>query len=529
MRINKPVITPAPVLATGIPASRITPYQRLRRMVLAHLLFEDNFYTDGKQTTEAIAEAVSRCTPQDVLNLAVEAREVQNLRHVPLFLLRELARHAATGEYVEHGLATVIQRPDEIGEYLALYFKDNPNQPLSAASKRGLGRAFNKFNEFQFAKNNADGAYTLRDALFLTHAKPKDSEQALIFQKIIGGFCDVCSRPLDKHVGARGGALKHEPVERKLMVPNTWETRLSAGESKKSTFEDLIQSRLIGGLAMLRNLRNMVEAGLPKTLIRQGLMQANYKRVLPFRFIAAALTVPSLEDIIEEAFLAKVDEFEKLAGHTVAILDVSGSMRQQLSQRGGTRSYTTRGGERRTSEPMTRMQAGIALMILLREQCESINIYATAGDDHAHRHQTALVRPRRGFALRDELMAHDYDGSKSLGGGGIFLTQVMDYCAAAERTNGTPDRVIVLTDEQDTSYGSFAFDRQYDPAKANAFGRQNYIINIAAEHDGIGYSKFHKIDGWSEATIRYVAEAERESQTVAPKGRQYRSASASRQ
>jgi len=525
-RTNKRIVVPAPRLAggAGAEASRITPLQRLRRIVLAHLLWEDNFYSDGVSTTQAIADSVAKVSPQDVLNLAVEAREVQNLRHVPLFLLREAARHDHLKGIVSDGLARVIQRPDEIGEYLALYFKDDANQPLSAASKKGLARAFNKFNEFQFAKNNRDGAFTLKDALFLTHARPKDEEQADIFRAIAGGFCRVCLRRSDAHTGVRGGRLRHEFDERKLMVPNTWETRLSAGESAASTFTDLIQNRQIGGLAMLRNLRNMKEAGLSKTLIRQGLMEANYQRVLPFRFIAAALQVPAFEDIIEEAFLSKVDQFDRLSGHTVAIIDVSGSMSQPLAVRGGARSYVSRSGAVRTSEPMSRLQAGIALMMLLREQSESISIYATAGSDSLRRHRTEQVRPRRGFALRDELQ-HAYS---RLGGGGIFLTQVMDAVAEAERGN-VADRVIVFTDEQDTS----GYGRAYNPANANAFGRENYIINVAAEHNGIGYNKFHKIDGFSEAAIRYIAEIEKPEVPVESKSmtRRYQrqSASSSRQ
>lgn len=35
--------------------------------------------------------------------------------------------------------------------------------------KHGLANAFGKFDEYQFAKYNRDGAVKLRDVLFLTH------------------------------------------------------------------------------------------------------------------------------------------------------------------------------------------------------------------------------------------------------------------------------------------------------------------------------------------------------------------------
>lgn len=529
-RSNKYVATPAPRTAGGFgaEASRITPYQSLRRLVLANLLWENNFYSDGVEITKAIAAAVPKVAPDQLLNLAIEAREQQHLRHVPLFLLREAARHEKTRGIVADGLERVIQRPDEIGEYLALYFKDKADQPLSAGSKKGLAAAVNKFNEFQFAKNNRDGAFSLKDALFLTHAKPVNDEQADIFKKIIGGFCATCGRREDKHKGVRGGVLKHEFVENKLMIPNTWETRLSSGENKASVFVDLITSNKIGGLAMLRNLRNMKEAGVSREVIRRGLMEANYQRVLPFRFIAAALIMPEFESMIEEALLSKTADFDVLPGHTVGIIDVSGSMGGQLSQR-PSRAYTSRKGQSRISEPMTRLQAAAALGMLLREQTESISLYATAGSDHRSLHKTEQLRARRGFALRDEITA----AADRLGGGGIFLTQVMDFVANAEKGNRV-DRVIVFTDEQDTSSGG----RAYNPANANAFGTENYIINVANEKFGIGYNKFHKIDGWSESAIRYITELEKPEVLPAPKamskrmsGRNYqsRAASSSRQ
>jgi 60 kDa SS-A/Ro ribonucleoprotein len=44
-------------------------------------------------------------------------------------------------------LERVIQRPDELTEFLAIYWKDG-RQPLSAQVKKGLARAFRKFNEY---------------------------------------------------------------------------------------------------------------------------------------------------------------------------------------------------------------------------------------------------------------------------------------------------------------------------------------------------------------------------------------------
>jgi 60 kDa SS-A/Ro ribonucleoprotein len=51
--------------------------------------------------------------------------------HVPLFRTRELARRKGSGPLVAETLEAVIQRADELGEFVSLYWKEK-KQPLSA-------------------------------------------------------------------------------------------------------------------------------------------------------------------------------------------------------------------------------------------------------------------------------------------------------------------------------------------------------------------------------------------------------------
>ena len=132
----------------GAPAKIINAEQRLRRSVMACMLWEDSFYEDGISIAERIQEAVTQVKPEIVANIAIEAREQFKLRHVPLLLVRTLAK---LGYPVKDVLTRVIQRPDEITEYLALYWKDG-RCPVSAQSKKGLAKAFTKFNEYQLSK-----------------------------------------------------------------------------------------------------------------------------------------------------------------------------------------------------------------------------------------------------------------------------------------------------------------------------------------------------------------------------------------
>ena len=158
----------------GAVAQRVGAKAELRRTVLTCLLWEDAFYEKGSGIAARTAELVRENKPEDVAALAREARDAMQLRHVPLFLVRELARRKGTGPHVADTLEHVIQRADELGEFVALYWKEM-KQPLSAGVKRGLARAFVKFDAYQLAKYNRDSVVKLRDVLFLCHAKPRDA------------------------------------------------------------------------------------------------------------------------------------------------------------------------------------------------------------------------------------------------------------------------------------------------------------------------------------------------------------------
>ena len=90
----------------------------MRRSVLACLLWEKQFYEDGVEIAGRIAELVPKVAAEKVASLAVEAREKMKLRHAPLLLVREMARHATHRKYVAETLERVIQRADELAEFV---------------------------------------------------------------------------------------------------------------------------------------------------------------------------------------------------------------------------------------------------------------------------------------------------------------------------------------------------------------------------------------------------------------------------
>src|ERR1051326_4862929 len=259
-RMNTLGLTELPWMKTrrtheGAPSKHISAEQELRRSVLACMLWEDQFYEDGVAIGGRIRELVPKVAAEKVAALAIEARENMKLRHAPLLLVREMARLATHRQLVAETLLRVIQRADELSEFVALYWSEG-KQPLSAQVKKGLAAAFTKFDEYALAKYNRATPVKLRDVLFLTHAKPVDAAQAELWKRLVSG---------------------------ELATPDTWEVALSSGADKREVWERLLRENKLGGLALLRNLRNMQEAKVDEGLVRAALGRMRTERVLPFR------------------------------------------------------------------------------------------------------------------------------------------------------------------------------------------------------------------------------------------------------
>src|SRR5258705_12549105 len=193
----------------GAPARNISPELQLWRSVLACLLWESQCYEDGVEIAGRIAELVPKVAAEKVGALAVEAREQMKLRHAPLLLVREMARHKTHRALVAETLARVIQRADELAEFVAIYWKDG-RVPLSGQVKKGLAAAFPKFDEYQLAKYDRGGPIKLRDVLFLSHAKPRDAEQGGGWKKLVWGRL---APPQTREVGVSGVGKGGEGAE----------------------------------------------------------------------------------------------------------------------------------------------------------------------------------------------------------------------------------------------------------------------------------------------------------------------------
>lgn len=452
MRSNRVKLAPPVLTHEGGRGVRISPYAELKRMTLACLLFENAFYSDGETLASRVPELVTQVEPRFVADLARECRDRMHLRHMPLFLVRELARRSSVkgvGTLVADTLAHVIQRPDELTEYLALYWKGQEGtakESLSAASKRGLARAFLKFSEYDLAKYNGANEYRLKDVMRLVHPNPHD-------------VCPTWQQGRDGDRQAIWRALVNDALD----PPDTWEVALSSGADKRETFERLLRDRKLGGLAFLRNLRNMQAAKVDDALIRER-FTGPFPHVLPFRFVTALRFAPQYAAELDAAMSRSLAEMQKLAGITGILIDVSGSMDHTISG----------------DSEVTRVDVAAGLAVLCAGVCERSRIF-TFSD------RVVEVPPYANLSLVK--LIHDSQRHSN-----TLLSE------AVKVLNGVQlDRLLVITDEQAQSH----LAPRSDAPRA-------YMINVGTYSTGVGYAQnsWTHIDGWSERILDFVREVE---------------------
>lgn len=315
----------------------LTPEMELYSAVVTAGL-NDGFYEKADTRLARIQDLMLKNDPEFIAKLAIYTRTEMYMRSVPMVLAVELAKLNAGNGIVGKTVSGVVKRADEITELLAYYQMANKRtgvkklNKLSKQVQKGLAESFNRFDEYQFAKYNRETEVKLRDALFIVHPKAKDEAQQAVFNKIAAN---------------------------ELAVPYTWETELSAlgqvayeNEKAKATafktkWEELIDSNKVGYMALMRNLRNIMEANVSATHMKKvcdylsnETAVANSKQ-LPFRFLAAYREVKVLRseyvsmvmNALEDAILLSVKNLKGFDEQTRVLIacDVSGSMQKPVS------------------------------------------------------------------------------------------------------------------------------------------------------------------------------------------------------
>jgi len=475
----------------GVTAYRLTPALELYSAVVTSAL-SDTYYEKANDRLARIQALIAQNDATFVAKLAVYAREKMYLRSVPLVLVTELAKIHQGDDLVSRSVGRVIQRADEITELLAYYQLANTRKDtkklnrLSKQIQKGLATAFNKFDEYQFSKYNRNGAdVKLRDALFLVHPKAKNEAQQAIFDKIAND---------------------------ELATAQTWETTLSAvGQNdfesidektiaKTKAWEDLILEQKLGYMALLRNLRNIVEAEVSQEAIEKVCATLGNARAVanskqfPFRFLSAYRELKKVKDgrvskILDALELAVQHSAVNIRGfdaktRVVIAADVSGSMQQAISAKSSVQHF----------------DIGLTLAMLLQHRCQNV-ITGMFGD----RWKIINVPKNNILANVDEF--HRREGEVGYATNGHLVIQDL-----IDR-HKVVDKIMIFTDCQLwNSNGGNPIQKVWNQYKAIAPNSKLYLFDLA----GHGNTPVNVLDnnsvflvaGWSDKIFDIMAAIE---------------------
>jgi hypothetical protein len=293
----------------SIPAYPMKEKEKLLTQVLTTFFNEAKFYGDNSTELIETVRSIIKYDPKFIANLALFARNEMHLRSVSHVLIAELANNINGKKLTRQAINKVVERVDDTTEILSYYIQTF-GKPIPNSLKKGLADVFRGFNEYELAKYNRDKKIKLRDILCIAHPKPINKEQADLWKNLL---------------------------ENNLKTPITWETELSAKGNKKEVWEKLIDENKLGYMAMLRNLRNIINADV-SNIDKVYEYLSNEERVLknkqlPFRYYSAYrvleqedLCTSKIFDVLEKAIKISTQNIEKLSGKTFISADVSGSM-----------------------------------------------------------------------------------------------------------------------------------------------------------------------------------------------------------
>lgn len=291
---------------------------------ISSLISENGFYKYGRALDNELLRSihnVAEVDPAFVLKLAKYARKDLYLRTAPVVLMGEFALSGKSacipGAY--RAISDTIGRADEITELISYVMEQNSarniyNGKVPIVIKKGVAESFNKFNAYNFAKYSAkDKSVSLRDALFITHPRPKDEAQEKI-------FADIANNT--------------------LTPPDTWEVIISSKGSTKEAWEESLPH--MGYMAILRNCRNFLHKGIDTTSIAKTISdpeQVKKSKQFPYRFLSAYKELENepgaskLLGALSDAIEMSVENIPEFSGKTFVTCDTSGSMDQNVSEK----------------------------------------------------------------------------------------------------------------------------------------------------------------------------------------------------
>lgn len=446
---------------SGHSAYSMTAKSKLVTQVLTSFFNEKKFYGDNSAEMQETIKSVIATDPKFVANLAVFARREFNMRSVSHILTAYLAHEVNGKPYARKAINAVCVRGDDATEIMACYL-ELFGKPIPNALKKGIADAMQRFDEYTLAKYKGNGkSVKMRDLLCLCRPTPKNEEQSDMWKRLLNN---------------------------ELEIPYTWETELSKNGNNAKTWENLIDSDKVGYMALLRNLRNILNAN-PKNANKvldtiQNPEMVKRSKQLPFRYLSAYKELENIGgsrvfDALENTVEASIENMPKLEGTTVIAVDTSGSMSSAISAKSTVKCY----------------EIAMMLGLIANKICENSIFYTF--DTGIKKHP---VSSRNG-------VLYTTIHSASCGGG----TRMHLPFAAMIQEKINADRVIVISDNE--CNGGWWSKPVQSLADEYRKLTGNDIWVHAIDLQGYGTQQFHGkktnvIAGWSEKVFSFIKLAE---------------------
>jgi len=450
---------------------------RLRETLGAMDPEEWRIATPAELLEHCIDEALTH-DAEGTLREAARLRDEALVRTTPQVILVRAAHHAAvrgTG-LVRQWAKEIIARADEPAVGLA-YQLHRFGKPIPNALKKAWRDALERFDDYALAKHRLESrAEKTVDVANLVHPR------SATVDRLAKGTLTTTDR--------------------------TWEAIISARGSTREAWSEALP--VMGHMALLRNLRNLVKAGIPtKRFTAKLVAGARTGKQLPFRYYSAYRALgedaPSdVRDAVEESLMISLQNLPWLGGRTMALCDNSGSAQGTTTSAMGTMKVST----------IANLTGVLAAM---RSQDGHLGIFG----DHL---ETMAIRKRS--SVFDQLDTAE-GMAKEIGLGtenGIWM-----FWDKAIRERERWDNVFVLSDMQaghgglygthPKQYREFAWkgrEQYIDVAKLIARYRATvnpevrvFLVQVAGYQDTLVPEHYHRtyiLGGWGPGLLGYAAE-----------------------
>jgi len=441
----------------------------------------------GKTPVELMESAIDAALEYDAeatLKEAVRLRNEDYIRTTPQVIMVRAANHSAvkgTGLVRKYG-PQIIKRVDELAVQTAYQIEKFGRKGIPNSLKSKAWRdAFAKFDEYQLSK------YRM--------------ENRCVKTVDVMNLCHPSSDAISK---LAKGELK--------ITGKTWEALLSEKGSNKESWEESVS--LMGHMALLRNLRNLLENGVNTKKFLDKLVEGAEKgKQLPFRYYSAYQAVANgggsqlapVLDAIEDCLEVSLNNLPHFDGRVMSLCDNSGSAWNTTTSSMGTMHIA--------------QIANLTAAITARVSDEGhIGIFGDRLKDFGVRKKSSIF---------DQVKKMDTDGH-NIGGGtehGIWL-----FWDKAIKQKEHWDSVFIYSDQQAGHGGLYGTGGYDNYIWGNRSGGNDYIdipklimdyrekvnpdvmvycVQIAGYQDTIipeFYDKTYILGGWGDGLLRFASQ-----------------------